>query len=132
LITSRATGVHSIAEHVHGLPVLGREAVGLRESHRAAVLAGCEHAHAIIIDHCIAVARRDGAQRPPQRAASGFVAVVCGQEAAAMPCPVRGVLSEEGARRLADALSEIEMMNAAYRSCRADAYSTRGQLLPAE
>lgn len=39
--------------------------------------------------------------------------------------PASGILSEEGARRLADALTEIEKMSAAYRSCRADALVVR-------
>lgn len=41
--------------------------------------------------------------------------------------PVSWVLSEEGAGCLADALNEIEQTSAAYSSCRADLYSTRGQ-----
>ena len=43
-----------------------------------------------------------------------------------------GLLPEAGARRLADALTEIETISAAYSSCRADAYSARGRPLPAE
>ncbi|NVM87648.1 putative aspartyl protease [Variovorax sp. SG517] len=43
-----------------------------------------------------------------------------------------GVLPAAGARRLADALTEIEKTSAAYSSCRADAYSVRGQAPPAE
>ncbi|SEF31321.1 hypothetical protein ABL840_09270 [Variovorax sp. NFACC27] len=43
-----------------------------------------------------------------------------------------GVLSEAGARRLADALTEIEKTSAAYNSCRADSYITRGQSPPSE
>ena len=39
--------------------------------------------------------------------------------------PASGVLSEQGARRLADAPTEIEKMSAAYRSCRADALAVR-------
>lgn len=45
------------------------------------------------------------------------------------PSPAGGLLSEAGSRRLADALTEIEKMGAAYASCRADTYSLRG--LPA-
>lgn len=41
-----------------------------------------------------------------------------------------GVLPEAGARRLADALTEIEKMSAAYGSCRADSYRSRGQPAP--
>lgn len=37
-----------------------------------------------------------------------------------------GVLSKEGAQRLADALTEIEAMNAAYTSCRIDLYGKSG------
>ena len=48
------------------------------------------------------------------------------------PGAASGVLSEAGARRLADALTEIEKTSAAYSSCRADAYNVRGQAPPAE
>ncbi|HWT21687.1 MAG TPA: hypothetical protein VN280_22525 [Variovorax sp.] len=41
-----------------------------------------------------------------------------------------GVLSKEGARRLADALTEIETMSAAFASCKADSFGVRGQALP--
>jgi hypothetical protein len=37
-----------------------------------------------------------------------------------------GVLSEAGARRLADALNEIEIMSAAFASCKADGVGVRG------
>lgn len=40
--------------------------------------------------------------------------------------PASGVLSEAGARRLADALTEIETMSAAYASCRVDGFMVRG------
>jgi hypothetical protein len=41
-----------------------------------------------------------------------------------------GALSKEGARRLADALTEIETMSAAYASCRSDSFSVRGLSAP--
>ncbi len=41
-----------------------------------------------------------------------------------------GVLPDAGARRLADALTEIETLSAAYASCRADTYSLRGLSAP--
>lgn len=44
--------------------------------------------------------------------------------------PAGGVLSEEGTRRFADALTEIEMMSASYASCRADTFSVRGLSTP--
>jgi len=40
-----------------------------------------------------------------------------------------GVLSEAGAGRLADALTEIEKVSAAYASCKADSYLVRGLLV---
>ena len=42
-----------------------------------------------------------------------------------------GVLSEAGAGRLADALTAIERMGAAYASCKADTYRLRGLSVPA-
>jgi hypothetical protein len=42
-----------------------------------------------------------------------------------------GVLSEAGAGRLADALTAIETMGAAYASCKADTYRLRGLPVPA-
>lgn len=41
-----------------------------------------------------------------------------------------GLLSEAGAGRLADALTEIENVSAAYASCKADSYLTRGLPVP--
>lgn len=41
-----------------------------------------------------------------------------------------GVLSKEGARRLADALTEIETMSAAFASCKVDSLGVRGQAPP--
>lgn len=41
-----------------------------------------------------------------------------------------GLLSEAGARRLADALKEIESLGAAFASCKADSYSIRRLLAP--
>lgn len=41
-----------------------------------------------------------------------------------------GLLPETGARRLADALKEIETMSAAFASCKADSFSARGLPVP--
>ncbi|MFM9926889.1 hypothetical protein VLK31_28155 [Variovorax sp. H27-G14] len=41
-----------------------------------------------------------------------------------------GLLPKEGAGRLADALTEVEGMSAAYASCRADLFSVRGSAPP--
>jgi hypothetical protein len=41
-----------------------------------------------------------------------------------------GVLPKESARRLADALTEVETMSAAYASCRVDSFAVRGAPVP--
>ena len=77
------------------------------------------------VRNCSCDARRGGGGAPgadPARPDAG----------AADTGAASGLLSEAGARRLADALTEIERTSAAYSSCRADAYSARGQPPPAE
>jgi hypothetical protein len=44
--------------------------------------------------------------------------------------PTSGVLPEAGARRLADAMTEIEKMSAAFGSCKNDSFSVRGLPVP--
>lgn len=77
------------------------------------------------VRHCTSDAGRSGGS------ASGRTTGTAGT-GAEDPSAASGVLSKAAAGRLADAISEVETMSAAYSSCRADAYSTRGQAPPAE
>jgi len=71
------------------------------------------------VHNCTRVAGSGGGRAPGEAtAAAGAGAEDAGSAS--------GVLSKEGARRLADALTEVEGMNAAYASCRADLYSKSG------
>jgi len=76
------------------------------------------------VRNCSRDARSGGRSTPGEAATSAGAGA---EDAGA----ASGVLSKAGAGRLADALKEIETMSAAYSSCRADAYSTRGQPPPA-
>lgn len=75
------------------------------------------------VHHCTRDAGRSGGSTPSQAAAAA-------QAGAGDASSASGVLPEAGARRLADALKEIETMNAAYASCRADLYGKSGLPVP--